>query len=289
MGIDFFLQLTINGLLLGAFYATMTLGFSTIWGVMRVINLAHGEFLLMGAFVAWFFFNPTREQGLTVEAIPGTVETVFIIAVIALGWLLGDALLRPFLPQYSQLRRRAAGVILGAVVGAALYLLWSNQEFQPFQISIMAIVMIGLALSLGFITSHFFLKRHIPNALQRRLLSYGLGVVITLVVYILWQGSGFQPIDPFLSLILIFPIFFALGYVLQKVLLNRIVEGPYLTMLLVTFSISIILQNIGLQIYRADPRRINVEYGTALALGENLTVPPVKLMVVGVSVLMIAG
>jgi branched-chain amino acid transport system permease protein len=55
----FLLQLLINGILLGGLYTTMSLGFSTIWGVMRLINLAHGEFLFLAAFVAWFFFNPT--------------------------------------------------------------------------------------------------------------------------------------------------------------------------------------------------------------------------------------
>jgi branched-chain amino acid transport system permease protein len=91
-----------------------------------------------------------------------------------------------------------------------------------------------------------------------------------------------------LILPIIFILFFALGYVVQNSFLNRLVEGPYLTMLLVTFSIAIILQNIGLQIYAADPRRINIAYGTALNLG-NVTVPPSKLLIVIVSSIMVAG
>ena len=39
---DQFTQAVINGIMLGAFYAVMVLGFSIIWGVMGVINLAHG-------------------------------------------------------------------------------------------------------------------------------------------------------------------------------------------------------------------------------------------------------
>ena len=45
------------GLLLGGFYAVMVLGFSVIWGVMGVINLAHGEFLMIGAYIAWGLFR----------------------------------------------------------------------------------------------------------------------------------------------------------------------------------------------------------------------------------------
>jgi branched-subunit amino acid ABC-type transport system permease component len=59
-------------------------------------------------------------------------------------------------------------------------------------------------------------------------------------------------------------------------------------MLLVTFAISIILQNIGLQIYAADPRKINIDYGRALSFGV-ITVPPAKLITIIVSILMIAG
>ena len=50
-----FLQAVINGVMLGGFYAIMVLGFSVIWGVMGVINLAHGAFLMIGAYIAWYF------------------------------------------------------------------------------------------------------------------------------------------------------------------------------------------------------------------------------------------
>ena len=50
---DQLLQALVNGVMLGGFYAIMVLGFSIIWGVMGVINLAHGEFVMMGAYGAW--------------------------------------------------------------------------------------------------------------------------------------------------------------------------------------------------------------------------------------------
>ena len=54
---DQLLQALVNGLLLGGFYAVMVLGFSVIWGVMGIINLAHGEFLMVGAYLAWGMFR----------------------------------------------------------------------------------------------------------------------------------------------------------------------------------------------------------------------------------------
>lgn len=48
-----FLQAVVNTIMLGGFYALMVMGFSLIWGVMGVINLAHGEFVVIGAYLTW--------------------------------------------------------------------------------------------------------------------------------------------------------------------------------------------------------------------------------------------
>lgn len=48
-----FLQIVLNGILLGGLYACMAIGFSLIWGVMNIINLAHGSMMLVGAYVTY--------------------------------------------------------------------------------------------------------------------------------------------------------------------------------------------------------------------------------------------
>ena len=48
-----FLQATVNGLLQGGLLALVAVGFSLVWGVMNIVNLAHGAFVLIGAYIAW--------------------------------------------------------------------------------------------------------------------------------------------------------------------------------------------------------------------------------------------
>jgi branched-chain amino acid transport system permease protein len=52
-----FLQAVINGLLLGGVYAVYSAGFSLIFGVMGVVNLAHGELIMLGAFTSYWMFQ----------------------------------------------------------------------------------------------------------------------------------------------------------------------------------------------------------------------------------------
>jgi branched-chain amino acid transport system permease protein len=48
-----FWQATIYGLLEGGILALVAVGFSLVWGVMNIVNLAHGAFVLIGAYIAW--------------------------------------------------------------------------------------------------------------------------------------------------------------------------------------------------------------------------------------------
>src|SRR5205085_9569064 len=48
-----FVQATLYGLLQGGLLALIAVGFSLVWGVMNVINLAHGAFVLAGAYLAY--------------------------------------------------------------------------------------------------------------------------------------------------------------------------------------------------------------------------------------------
>jgi len=54
--LDLFFQILVNGILAGGIFAVVALGFSLVWGIMNIINLAHGSFLMLGAYIAYVLF-----------------------------------------------------------------------------------------------------------------------------------------------------------------------------------------------------------------------------------------
>lgn len=72
------LQLLVNGLGIGAFYASIAVGFSLVWGVLNIINMIHGSLVVLGSFLAFFFWKETGLHPLI--AVP-----LVAIATFALG------------------------------------------------------------------------------------------------------------------------------------------------------------------------------------------------------------
>jgi len=71
------LQTTVNGLLLGGIYGIATVGFSMVWGVMGIINLAHPAFIMIGAYVTVLLY---AQFGLDpLMSIPLSMAVLFIV------------------------------------------------------------------------------------------------------------------------------------------------------------------------------------------------------------------
>ena len=94
------------------------------------------------------------------------------------------------------------------------------------------------------------------------------------VVYYLFTGLG---LDPFLSLPVAAVVMFALGYVLQRYVLNLIVRGPMLNTLLITFGLNVVLTYLAQLLFSADFRTINPSYSGANFQVAGLTIPVVSL------------
>jgi branched-chain amino acid transport system permease protein len=120
--VDWFFQQTINGLGLGAIYALIALGYTMVYGVLRFINFAHSDVLMLGAFSA-FYIAPKIEKTFGPQSVIGCVM-VFIVAA-AICACIGMAIERL---AYRPLRDRPKLAVLITAIGISLLIEYTAQN-----------------------------------------------------------------------------------------------------------------------------------------------------------------
>lgn len=99
-----------------------------------------------------------------------------------------------------------------------------------------------------------------------RLVNLAHGDLIVMGAYLILVLVTLMGLPPFLALIIAMPLMFALGWVLQKFLLNRTLGDDILPPLLVTFGLSIVLQNALLEGFSADSQRLPTDALTTASI-----------------------
>jgi branched-chain amino acid transport system permease protein len=124
-----------------------------------------------------------------------------------------------------------------------------------------------------------------------RLVNIAHGDLIVLAAYVALLAVQALGIGPIASLLLVVPVMFTTGYGLQRGLLNRTLDRGILPPLLVTFGLSIIIQNALLEGFSADSRKLQAgTFETAsLRLGPDLAVGWFPLTIFATAVAVIAG
>jgi branched-chain amino acid transport system permease protein len=90
-----------------------------------------------------------------------------------------------------------------------------------------------------------------------RLVNIAHGDLIILGAYLGLTTTSILGIHPLMSLVVVMPLMALLGYCLQRGILNSTLGDDLLPPLLVTFGLSVILQNSLLELYSADPQKLN--------------------------------
>lgn len=81
-----FLQATLYGLLQGGLLALIAVGFSLVWGVMNIVNLAHGSFVILGAYIGWQVNSSLGLDPFIGMFIAGAV--LFVLGYVLQRWLI---------------------------------------------------------------------------------------------------------------------------------------------------------------------------------------------------------
>src|SRR5437868_11631613 len=95
--LDLVANVVVSGLLTGLVYGLMAVGLSVIFGVVRVVNFAHGEMMTVAMYLAIVLFN-----GLGLDPLVMAVPLAGVLFV--LGYVMQAGLINPFItrPEYSQ-------------------------------------------------------------------------------------------------------------------------------------------------------------------------------------------
>lgn len=123
-----------------------------------------------------------------------------------------------------------------------------------------------------------------------RLVNIAHGDLIVLAAYLGLSTTVMLGIHPFVALLIVMPAMAGIGYVLQRGLLNQTLGDDILPPLLVTFGLSVILQNALLEGYTADPQKLAggaIETASVNVGGLALAVLP--LLTFGIAIVTIAG
>jgi branched-chain amino acid transport system permease protein len=103
------------------------------------------------------------------------------------------------------------------------------------------------------------------------------GALVIVGAYLTWWLFATLHLDPFLALPFVAAALFAFGYLLQRVLVNRVIRAPLFFTLLLTFGVNLVLVNVLLLLFKSDFRSVTPAYsGTGLGVG-GVQVPYIRL------------
>ena len=90
-------QQLVNGVLIGLVYSLLAIGLTLIWGVMNVLNFAHGEFLMIGMFLSYWLYTLAGVDPLF--SIPFNAVALFLLGMFIYRFIISKVMTGPLLAQ----------------------------------------------------------------------------------------------------------------------------------------------------------------------------------------------
>ncbi len=134
-GLDIFLQQMINGLTLGSVYAVVALGYTMVYGIIQLINFAHGEVVMIGAMVAYTVIVAITgaDTGLPPIVVVAAGVAAAVPACMAVGYTLERVAYRP-LRRAPRLAPLITAIGLSIILQNLALIIWSRNPLPYPQI-----------------------------------------------------------------------------------------------------------------------------------------------------------
>jgi branched-chain amino acid transport system substrate-binding protein len=161
-------QTFVDGLVTGGLYALIGIGLTLIFGIMRIVNFAHGEMMMVGMYLTWWLFERTR-----LHVDPYVSLLVVVPALFMLGVAVQRFLIQPLLnaPHESQILMTVGLSLVLANAAQLLFQADDRSVTTAYSNSIFAIAGLGIS---------------IP-----RLISFGLAALLTIGLWLLLDHTDF--------------------------------------------------------------------------------------------------
>jgi branched-chain amino acid transport system permease protein len=131
--VDIFIQQVINGLTLGAVYAVVALGYTMVYGIIQLINFAHGEVVMIGAMVAFTVISLLAGSGLPPLAIVLIAVLCAMPVCMSLGYTMERVAYRP-LRGAPRLAPLITAIGLSIILQHLAMMIWSRNPLAFPQI-----------------------------------------------------------------------------------------------------------------------------------------------------------
>ncbi len=228
-----FLQQLINGLTLGSVYALIALGYSMVYGILELINFAHGEIYMLGAYLGIIFLGFFTTAGLTAYSLPLALILTFILSVIfcsSYGFTIEKIAYKPlrnaprlsplisaigvsiFLQNYVMLTQGATDKVFPNLFGTAGFQFSSVRMtyLQLFIILTSVILMIGLRLFINKTKMGKAMRAVAQDKTMASLVGINIDTIISVTFII---GSGLAAIAGLMVAMYYGLVNYSIGYV----------------------------------------------------------------------------
>jgi len=175
---DLFWQDLVNGLLAGGIFAVVALGFSLVWGIMNIINLAHGAFVMLGAYTAFVLFSAWNVDPFV--SVPIAFVVLFVLGYAIQRFVLNFVVRAPILTTFLLtfgLSLLIVNIVLlvfhGDVKGITTAYSGANFAFGPVTIAWTKLLTLVAALLITALMQLFLTKTKTGRAIRATSMDIG--------------------------------------------------------------------------------------------------------------------